>query len=99
MNLADRATTDLEKKVLAEAIEHGVETDVGKRWEKGISHHPESERLGHLIGALDWMFGNDFFGFKFGGDGDNGECLCFVLDIYFETQDKIREKAAHSPPK
>ena len=37
---------------------------------------------------------SDYFCWKTGGDGDNGEILAFVLDIYFEEQDAAREKGA-----
>lgn len=92
-NFTKRCTTDAERKLLAEAIEHSIEIDVNIRWETGMPHHPESKRIAHLIGDTCWVFGYDLFCFKFGGDGDNGESLQYVLDIYFETQDKIKAKA------
>ena len=64
-----------------------INTDINNRWENGINHHPESERLADEIDSIDWLYLNDFFGFKFGGDGDNGEFLLYILDILFELRD------------
>ena len=64
-----------------------IETDINFRWENGLEHHSRSEELAHLIGDLDWLFTNDYFCWKFGGDGDNGETLMFLLDILFDLED------------
>jgi hypothetical protein len=64
-----------------------IETNIEKRWELGIPHHPKSEKLARFIAKLDYKQG-DSFGFKFGGDGDNGETLLYLLDVYFETYEK-----------
>lgn len=47
--------------------------------------HPLSESvfLGELIGEIDFLNG-DSQGYKFGGDGDNGESLITILDALFE---------------
>ena len=66
----------------------GIEYDSSKRWEKGIDHHQKSEDLFHRIAELDFIYQNDLFGFKSGGDGDNGEFLMYLLDMYFEEEDK-----------
>ncbi len=68
--------------------EAGVELDIGKRWEDGIPHHPESEKLANAIAKIDENHGGDYFDFQFGGDGDNGEHLMYLLDIYFEQRDE-----------
>lgn len=65
----------------------GVETDINKRWEAGMRHHPQSERLYKIISTMDQKYGGDYFEFKNGGDGDNGEHLMYLLDIYFEQQE------------
>ena len=59
-----------------------------KRWEKGISHHPKSLQLGEFLEKYDFEDCGDSFGWKFGGDGDNGEELLYQLDVFFETLDK-----------
>ncbi len=64
-----------------------IETNIAKRWEDGIDHHPKSEELVRAIADLDFKYGDDYFRFKIGGDGDNGEHLMYLLDIYFEIQD------------
>lgn len=66
-----------------------VETSLPKRWESGMKHHPESIRLMKAIECLDLAFGDDYFCWKTGGDGDNGEILMYLLDIYFEAKDKV----------
>jgi hypothetical protein len=65
----------------------GVEYDVNKRWEEGMDHHPNSEALMNRIKDLDWELLNGHFDFKTGGDGDNGETLMYLLDIFFEERD------------
>lgn len=62
-----------------------IETDINKRWEQGLDHHPKSKELYKLLEHLDWTYGNDCFCWKSGGDGDNGETLMYELDIHFET--------------
>ena len=66
----------------------GVEYDINKRWETGIPHHPESKRLFKRLQAIDWQHCNDYFCWKWGGDGDNGETLMYELDILFEERVK-----------
>lgn len=68
-----------------------VETDINKRWEQGIDHHEKSEELYKKIADADWNYGNDYFCFKSGGDGDNGETLMYLLDIIFEQEDLENE--------
>ena len=52
------------------------------RWEEGISHFPESEKLIRLISGLDL---DDSLNLKMGGDGDMGETLAYFLDELIET--------------
>lgn len=66
----------------------GVNYDIDSRWENGVDHHPKSEEMARKLGKIDLHFNNDQFCFKFGGDGDNGETLMYLLDIYFEELDK-----------
>lgn len=58
-----------------------------ERWEKGVEHHPESERLFKELAELDFKYNDDYFCWKSGGDGDNGETLMFLLDMIFERRD------------
>jgi len=66
----------------------GIETNINKRWESGMPHHPEAEKVGRAIGFIDYKFGGDSLDLSFGGDGDNGDCLLYALDIYFEAKDR-----------
>lgn len=66
----------------------GVEYDIGKRWEQGIDHHPKSQALMAKIADVDFIFNDDHFCWKIGGDGDNGEALMFLLDVIFDEDDK-----------
>lgn len=68
-----------------------VERDINKRWEKGTPHHYKSLEIYNAISTLDFKFGGDFFCWKSGGDGDNGEHLMYELDIYFECLDAGEE--------
>lgn len=63
-------------------------TEVERRWEQGIDHDPRSVALYHRIAEIDKEMGGDFFWFRHGGDGDNGEHLMFLLDIHFEQEDR-----------
>lgn len=45
-------------------------------------HNQKSKEIYDFISKLDLEHG-DMFCFKSGGDGDNGECLMDLLDIYF----------------
>ena len=65
-----------------------VETDLNKRWEEGIPHHPKSEELFKAIAEIDYKYNSDFFCWKSGGDGDNGEILMYLMDVYFEEKDE-----------
>ena len=58
--------------------------DLGQRWEKGVPHHPKAVKLARLIGEVDFYHNSDYFRFKFGGDGDNGEFLSSILSEIFE---------------
>ena len=64
-----------------------IETNITTRWEKGMDHHPKSIEIFKAIKDNDLKYGNDYFCWKSGGDGDNGEHLMYLLDIYFEQQD------------
>lgn len=58
------------------------------RWNEGISHHPMSERIMDFLKAHDFIDYDDYFCWKSGGDGDNGENLMYELDAFFEMIDK-----------
>jgi hypothetical protein len=60
----------------------------GERWEKGMDHHPKSLELYKKIEDFDFQHNNDYFCFKSGGDGDNGEQLMYLLDMIFEEEDQ-----------
>lgn len=57
------------------------------RWEEGIEHHPMSERLVRFLVEHDFRDYGDYFCFKVGGDGDNGEVLMYQMDAFFEMLD------------
>ena len=64
-----------------------VERDIGKRWETGMDHHPKSMELMKALMKIDLNYCDDYFCWKKGGDGDNGETLMYEMDIYFECLD------------
>lgn len=61
---------------------------INKRWEDGVPHDERSVAIYKGVAALDFKEGGDYFWFKSGGDGDNGEHLMYLLDLYFEDLDK-----------
>jgi hypothetical protein len=61
---------------------------VEKRWEDGTPHDTRSVSLYKSLAKLDFEEGDDSFCFKSGGDGDNGENLMYLLDLYYEDLDK-----------
>lgn len=63
-------------------------TDIN-RWEEGRSHHPESERMINFLASHDYEDHEDYFCWKTGGDGDNGEALAYQMDTYFEMKDTL----------
>ena len=61
------------------------------RWEEGIKHHPKSERIMSFLKEHDFNDYGDYFCWKTGGDGDNGESLMYQLDALFEMLDTTKE--------
>ena len=78
---------DIYPELVAQYEKAGIETDVNIRWEKGTDHHPKSEDLMEHLMGIDFVFVDDHFCWKKGGDGDNGEALMYEMDMYFELMD------------
>ena len=53
-------------------------------------HLPETIQLFNFISKLDLEEADDYFGWKSGGDGDNGEVLMNELDEYFKIHSYFR---------
>lgn len=51
------------------------------------SHHPKAKELMAFLKDIDFHDFNDYFCWKTGGDGDNGEVLLKQLDTFFATKD------------
>ena len=68
---------------------------VNERWEQAIPHDARSEKIARSIFAIDLEQCSDSFGWKCGGDGDNGETLMYLLDVHFERED-ARARAGFS---
>lgn len=62
------------------------------RWQQSNDHYPLSERLVRFISKHDFEDFNDFFCWKIGGDGDNGETLMYQLDTFFEMIEKSKQQ-------
>lgn len=77
--------------------QYGVNTDIEYRWENGIPHHPKSLELMKSLMSIDSSFGDDYFCWSVGGDGDNGEHMLYEMDIYFELQDKLNDEKETLP--
>ena len=65
---------------------------LNERWEQGMPHDPRSIEVFKAIERIDREANGDFFGWKSGGDGDNGEILMFILDQHFEEVDLAERK-------
>jgi hypothetical protein len=82
------------KQLLQEWVEKSASADyknaqrlrltTKNRWEEGIDHHPISERLMKFLCDHDFIDYDDYFCWKIGGDGDNGETLMYQMDAFFE---------------
>lgn len=60
-----------------------IQVTIRQRWEQGIPHDPRSVELYRAIAQIDFEENDDHFCWKSGGDGDNGEALMYLLDVYF----------------
>jgi len=87
--------------LVSECENLGIVHDCNERWERGIPHHPDAERIFELLKESDWNFGEDYFCWKSGGDGDSGETLMFALSVQLELYDARKAAPARrevSPP-
>ena len=64
------------------------ELTITERWEQGIDHDPRSEEIIRAMSKLDWELYDGVLDIKVGGDGDNGESMMYLLDVYFERLKK-----------
>ncbi len=55
-------------------------------------HHPTSIRLMKFLEDHDLHDYGDYFGWKVGGDGDNGEILMTQMDAFFKLMDNAEAK-------
>jgi hypothetical protein len=61
--------------------------DPNQRWLARKPHDVRSVELFKSISNLDFFHGGDYFRWTYGGDGDNGEHLMYLLDMHFEMED------------
>lgn len=64
--------------------------EVDRLYLEGTPHDTRSEKLAHSLSKIDWENGG-ILDLRFGGDGDAGETLMYLLDIHFARQDKQEE--------
>ena len=50
------------------------------RWSKGIDHEKGTVELVKLLSEIDQHHFGNYFDWRTGGDGDNGETLAYQLD-------------------
>jgi hypothetical protein len=65
------------------------ELTINERWEQGVPHDERSVAIYKSIAKIDYEECDDSFGFKSGGDGDNGETLMYLLDVHFARLAKV----------
>ncbi len=70
---------------------YNINLDINNRWELGIEHHSKTINLMEHLKVLDFEINDDYFYFKTGGDGDNGEALMYLLDMFFEMEDYLKK--------
>lgn len=63
---------------------------IEERWEKGIPHHPAAIWLAKKINEVSEKYQGDIY-LRFGGDGDNGEELCYHLSVIFENKNDVKK--------
>ena len=73
-----------EKKAVMEAMARLGLDEGGYGMAK--SHTAEARRMMEFLAFADYSFFGDGFDFRIGGDGDNGEFLMDMLDLYFESR-------------
>jgi len=54
-----------------------------------MEHDKRSLEIYRVIAEIDFTEFNDYFCWKSGGDGDNGEVLLTELDLYFKRKDSV----------
>ena len=64
------------------------------RWSEEDGHHPKSERLMRFLQLHDERDFGNYFGWRIGGDGDNGESLMYQMDAFFELMDRLEGQDA-----
>ena len=62
------------------------------RWGQGVDHHDMSNALVRFLADHDFKNCNNYFGWKVGGDGENGETLMYQMDPFSEWLDKNKVK-------
>lgn len=86
-----KAVTPLGAHLLELLNRAGVDANQD-RWTDDVEHHPMSEMIVRQLAELDYMFYGDYFRWKVGGDGDNGEILMYELDVLFDMYDKLERR-------
>jgi hypothetical protein len=75
------------RRNLAERFKRAKIDPTVDRWSKGVNHHPLSNSIVRDLAEVDFEFFNDYFCWKVGGDGDNGETLMYEIDLLMELYD------------
>lgn len=64
------------------------------RWSDDVKHHPKSERLMRFMQLHDDRDFGNYFDWRVGGDGDNGESAMYQMDAFFEMLDRLEGQDA-----
>jgi len=75
-------------------MENSRDERFNRRWEDGVPHDPRTLQLFEAIVDLDFRLNSDYFCWKRGGDGDNGEIFMFVLDEVLQRRDESSQTLA-----
>lgn len=74
------------KELLERLRRAGIDGDVD-RWSNGIEHHKNVDNVVRDLAEIDFMFFGNYFDWRVGGDGDNGESLMYELDVLMDLYD------------
>lgn len=78
---------ELERQMKEDVCRLGINVDLDQRWEDGVPHHPEAEQMARELAAVDRLYAGGCLDLGFGGDGDLGEVMIYLLDIVLELRD------------
>lgn len=72
------------KEDMIKRLEHARVDYKTDRWAEGTPHRRDVQKIVKLLSSIDEHFFQNYFDWRIGGDGDNGETLMYELDVVFD---------------